>query len=155
MSDDDDFVDLDDLDMAAWMRLGPDQQLRVVGTYLGERGVDRAVKHGRYKERAMPIQQLTQADIEKLRANRPAHPTGQPDDRWTAAELRAWIDHHDAQIAASAPQPLPKLDLERLSSSQRRRVAACQNQAEYERVAAQILTGEQFEPTRPSTKKRS
>jgi hypothetical protein len=86
---------------------------------------------------AIKQHRLSLDELAQLRAAQPAFPAGTPDDRWTAAELRAYLDAKHAELAAE-PRPRPQARLDNLSRGQLRQVAEATNQAEVDRLLDQF-----------------
>ena len=141
---DEDEIDtlLDRISIEQWLKLTDIQQARLLATHLGPRGAGRTLRSGKNNKNAIPLQPLTEAELDALRASLPAHPDGEPAGWWSDKELRAFIDSADARLAA-APKPAPQLDLNRLSPEQLNRVSQCHTHEQYEQVAAAILAEQQ------------
>lgn len=141
---DEDQIDtlLDRIPLEKWLKLSPVQEARLLASFLGPRGAGRTLRSGKNNKSAIPLQPLTEAELDDLRASLPAHPDGEPAGWWSDGELRAFIDSADARLAA-APKPAPQLDLNHLSPEQLHRVAQCHTREQYEQVAAAILAEQQ------------
>lgn len=95
---------------------------------------------------------MTKAELRDLEASQPAYPPGAPVGWWSAEQLRAYIAHKDAEIAAR-PQAI-KLNLNTLTSEQLARIAACTSAAEYAAVEQTILNNQPLPPVqRPEQRK--
>lgn len=129
---------LNQIPLERWLRLTPLQEARLLASFLGPRGTGRTLRSGRNNKSAIPLEPLTEAELDALRASLPAFPDGEPAGWWSGDQLRAYIDATDAHLAA-APKPALQLDLNRLSPEQLNRVSQCRTREQYEQVAAAIL----------------
>lgn len=133
---------LDKIPLERWLRLTPTEEAKLLATFLGPRGTGRTLRSGRNNKSAIPLQPLTETELDALRASLPSHPDGEPAGWWSNDQLRAFIDSADARLAA-APKPAPQLDLNRLSPEQLNRVSQCHTREQYEAVAQAILAEQQ------------
>lgn len=118
----------EELTMAEWLALDDVQQLRAVSRYLGPAAKERSIAHGRVKNHRYSLSELTQ-----MRADQPAFPEGSPTGNWSDEQLRAFIDVHDAQIAAQ-PKPTRRLRVDQLNDQQLKRLAAVMTQAQVDQL---------------------
>jgi hypothetical protein len=72
---------------------------------------------------------LSLDELAQLRAAQPAYPAGEPSDRWTAAELRNYLDAKHAELDAE-PKPRPQLRVDQLDDQQLKQLAAATTQTE-------------------------
>ena len=133
---------LDKIPLERWLKLTPAEEARLLASYIGPRGSGRTLRSGKNNTRAIPLEPLTEGELDALRASLPAHPDGEPAGWWSNDQLRAFIDSADARLAA-APKPAPQLDLNRLSPEQLNRVSQCHTREQYEAVAQAILAEQQ------------
>ena len=133
---------LNQIPLERWLRLTPTEEAKLLATFLGPRGTGRTLRSGKNNKNSIPLQPLTEAELDALRASLPAHPDGEPAGWWSSDQLRAFIDSADARLAA-APKPAPTLDLNRLTPEQLNRVSQCHTREQYEQVAAAILAEQQ------------
>jgi hypothetical protein len=68
-------------------------------------------------KRSPKLTRPTKRDIAELEADQPAYPDGDPDPRWSDAELAAFMAHQDVQLAVQ-PAPEQSTRWEELSDSQ-------------------------------------
>src|SRR6266545_610525 len=95
-------IDFENLSMDDWLRLPASVQQQVVASYIG---AGRKPAAGREKQRIMNVKRQTRPtrrELDEAHDSEHAYPAGDPSDRWSDADLRAFSEHADRQIQADA-----------------------------------------------------
>ncbi len=136
-------IDYEALSMDDWLRLPASIQQQVVASYIG---AGRKLAAGREKQRIMNVKRQTRPTRRELDEQydlAPAWPAGeQPSDRWTEAELKAYNENADHQIAQDGTGDVAPLDLNRLDSAALKAIASCTTHEQVEQIEKAIRAGQ-------------